>query len=60
MQTATRHVPDESGEIRHASDGFVLAAIFCAALFVVMFALNGGPNLFGDRFDTSVIASTSR
>jgi hypothetical protein len=57
MRHATRHIPDHGENTRGARDVFAIGVIVCAAFVVAMFALHGGPNLLGDRFDAGVITA---
>jgi hypothetical protein len=56
MRHATRNIPDHAENSHAAKDGFAIGAVFCAAVVVALFALHGGPNLLGDRFDASAIS----
>jgi hypothetical protein len=57
MRHATRHIPDHAEDTHAARDVFAIGAVVCAAFVVAMFALHGGPNLLGDRFDAGVITA---
>jgi hypothetical protein len=57
MRHATRHIPDDAEDTHAARDVFAIGAVVCAAFVVAMFALHGGPNLLGDRFDAGVITA---
>jgi hypothetical protein len=60
MRHATRNIPDHSEDTHGVRDVFAIGAVVCAAFVVAMFALHGGPNLLGDRFDTGVITAQPR
>jgi hypothetical protein len=60
MRHATRNIPDHGEDTHGARDVFAIGAVVCAAFVVAMFALHGGPNLLGDRFDTGVITAQPR
>lgn len=60
MRHATRDIQDHGEETHAGRDVFAIGAVVCAAFIVAMFALHGGPNLLGDRFDMGVINTQSR
>ena len=60
MRDATRNIPDHGEDTHGARDVFAIGAVVCAAFVVAMFALHGGPNLLGDRFDAGVITAQPR
>jgi hypothetical protein len=37
------------------ADLFAIGAVLCAAVIVALFALHGGPNLLGERFNMGAI-----
>ena len=60
MRHAIRQVPEEIPESHGRGDAFVVGAVALAAVMVAIFALHGGPNLLGDRFDASAITTQPR
>jgi hypothetical protein len=60
MRHATRNIPDHGHDTQGARDVFAIGAVVCAAFVVAMFALHGGPNLLGDRFEAGVITAQPR
>jgi hypothetical protein len=60
MSNATRHVPECELESQGRGDLFAIGAILCAAVVVAVFALHGGPNLLGDRFNSDAVTFQSR
>jgi hypothetical protein len=56
MRQAIGRTP-QAVEREHGGTGFVIGAVICAALVVAIFAVHGGPDLLGGRFDMTAAAS---
>ncbi len=56
MRQAIRHTY-EAEPHDMAGSRFVIGAVICAALVVTLFAIHGGPDLFGGRFDGDALTA---
>jgi len=57
MRHATRNMPRPAEDGDGSTDGFVIGAVIFAAFMVALFALDGGGNLLGDRFDAGPLTT---